>query len=54
VSLPKLKSPKTRIRSGGNNLPKKNEVSISSEPVYKKQPIKTPPKKQKKPVTPKA
>ena len=34
-------------------LPKKDEVSISSEPVYKKQTLKTP-KKQKKPLNPKA
>jgi hypothetical protein len=34
-------------------LPKKKEVAISSEPVYKKQPPK-PTKKPKKPINPKA
>jgi hypothetical protein len=34
-------------------MPKKKEVAISSEPVYKKQTPK-PTKKQKKPLNPKA
>jgi hypothetical protein len=37
----------------GNVLPKKNEVAISSEPVYKKQ-APAPPKSKKKPLNPKA
>jgi hypothetical protein len=34
-------------------MPKKKQVAISSEPVYKKQTIK-PPKKSKKKINPKA
>jgi hypothetical protein len=38
---------------GGIMLPKKKEVAISSEPVYKN-PILKSPQKQKKPIKPKA
>jgi hypothetical protein len=52
-ALPRLKSVTPKYGIGGKHLPKKNEVSISSEPVYKKE-IPKIAKKQKKTPNPKA
>jgi hypothetical protein len=51
--LQKLKAPKNKQALKEITMPKKKEVAISSEPVYKKPTIKSP-KKAKKKINPKA